>query len=239
MTRDTFASFPKTSWTQIRHAKSWSNTRRRDALAELVGRYWRPLYAFFRSKGASVEEAEDLVQTFLMRVLNDDRILSVDPQRGRFRDWLIACAKYHLIDVERRKRAKKRQPEQGLVSLQQLVDKPDVAFEPASDESPQDAFLEAWRRDLLDKALRTVESLCQVLSRETDFRIFCEYYVKDTTSDVTWKSLAEKYDLASWKHAARRADFVKVQLGKVIRDEISNYAENTDDIDDELRSIMG
>jgi hypothetical protein len=92
---------------------------------------------------------------------------------------------------------------------------------------------------VLDRALRQVAKKCGELCRDVDYDIFCEYYLCESERRVTWQELATKYELATWKHAARRADYVKVQLGAAIRNEIRQYANNDDEVDDELRSMIG
>ncbi len=65
-------SFATTLWTQVVRAADPSSPARREALEALFAAYWRPLYAFARRRGASVEDAKDSVQGFLARVLEKD-----------------------------------------------------------------------------------------------------------------------------------------------------------------------
>ncbi|MFC1758722.1 RNA polymerase sigma factor [Planctomycetota bacterium] len=239
MDRHTFAEFPQTSWTMIRQANNLSEEDRRIVVDRLIQQYWRPLYAYYRASGNSISDAEDAVQSLLLRFLTDDRFLAVSPDRGRFRNWLIACAKHHLLDRERHKKALKRSPVSPQISLDDLKTKVGDQFEPSTDESPDSAYFDAWRRELLDSAIKRVASICGELQREQDFEVFCEYYLSELDVRPTWKKLADKFELPSWKHAARKADYVKVLLGKTIRDAIRQYVEDEGEIDEELRSILG
>jgi hypothetical protein len=54
-------------------------------LGTLCQTYWYPLYAYARRFGHGVEEAEDLVQAFFVRILEKQALQHADPERGRFR----------------------------------------------------------------------------------------------------------------------------------------------------------
>ena len=93
------ASFPRGEWTgRIFQTTHWSAVLRvsderpgesRQALEELCRTYWYPLYAFVRRKGCNHEEAQDLTQTFFAKLLEKNRLSLADPERGRFRTFLL------------------------------------------------------------------------------------------------------------------------------------------------------
>ena len=74
----------------------------RAALAELCELYWPPLYAYARRRGHSVEEAQDLTQAFFTRLLEKRAVQVADPQRGRFRSFLLTSFKHFAALVFRR-----------------------------------------------------------------------------------------------------------------------------------------
>ena len=74
------SSFETTHWSLVRAAGSDSTGRARDALAQLCGTYWEPLYAYLRRQGHSAEDAEDLTQGFFARVL-EKGVLDAAEQR--------------------------------------------------------------------------------------------------------------------------------------------------------------
>jgi hypothetical protein len=59
------------------------------ALAELCGLEWYPLYTFARYKGFSEDDAQDLTQSFFLRLLEKRAPKQAEPHKGRFR----SCAK--------------------------------------------------------------------------------------------------------------------------------------------------
>ena len=70
----------------------------REALETLCGSYWYPLYAFARRKGRPPEAAEDSVQEFFGRLLAKEGLGAADPERGRFRSFLLTSFQNHLIN---------------------------------------------------------------------------------------------------------------------------------------------
>ena len=73
----------------------------RNALTTLCETYWYPLYAFLRSRGHSAEDAEDITQAFFARLLEKHTLRHADPDRGRFRSFMIATDRYMTFAEER------------------------------------------------------------------------------------------------------------------------------------------
>src|SRR5690606_27865932 len=99
--------FPTTRWTLILEARERPELRAR-ALGELSRVYWRPLYVFFRQKGASAESAEDAVQSLLLSLLERDVIERLSPGIGRLRGFLRTAAANHLAKQYEHATAQKR-----------------------------------------------------------------------------------------------------------------------------------
>ena len=102
--------FPTTHWSLVVAAKpdEVSRSRARKALEELCRAYWYPLYAFVRYRGYSSDEAQDLTQSFFARLIETGGFASADPERGRFRSYLLGAMKHFLANEWHRARAQKR-----------------------------------------------------------------------------------------------------------------------------------
>src|SRR4029079_8997508 len=91
--------FTTTRWTLIvRAAGDPTSSQAREALAELCESYWYPVYAFVRRTGKSTEDAQDLTQAFFARVLEKRGLRNADPERGRFRSYLLAAVRHFLAN---------------------------------------------------------------------------------------------------------------------------------------------
>lgn len=78
------------------------------ALDELCKIYWRPLYAFARGDGRSHEDAEDAVQGFLARGMEQDLFSMADESRGRMRSFLLTSFRRYMRDIWLKGQAEKR-----------------------------------------------------------------------------------------------------------------------------------
>lgn len=101
------ASPPTTNWSLIVAAQS-SPEHRQAALARLCQLYWPPLYVFARRHGLAAADAEDATQGFFAKILAQDWLAQLDPQKGRFRGFLYQSMAFHLSELRRRQQAEKR-----------------------------------------------------------------------------------------------------------------------------------
>ena len=61
--------------------------------------YYAPVLAFIRRNAPDEDAARDLTQEFFARLLARQGIATVDPQRGRFRSFLLGAVKHFLADM--------------------------------------------------------------------------------------------------------------------------------------------
>jgi RNA polymerase sigma factor (sigma-70 family) len=236
--RESHVRFPTTSWTLIRDAQGGPSQERKQALADLLRGYWRPLYAYFRGKRRSRADSQDLVQGFLHALVATGGIDKFErAASSRFRSWLRASARNFMLDEIRKAKAGKRKPPKGVISFADLTLANGRPFEPAEMDG-SDPFTDAWRRELVDRAIKTVCEVCEESDRRVDYDLFLEYYVNDRDQQPTWKELAEKHALGDWKEAARKADWVKSKLTEAIRGAIRCYVEHEEEIDTEIRELL-
>ena len=95
---ETASRFQTTSWTLIVRARA-----SRADLQELLSVYWSPVYAYLRRSGVDPHDAADLTQGFLSEVVLDRGFVErADPERGRFRSFLLSALSKFVIDEHRR-----------------------------------------------------------------------------------------------------------------------------------------
>ena len=80
----------------------------RRALEEICRTYWMPVYSFVRQRGAGIEDAEDLTQSFFCHLLDKKWFSQVDPNRGRLRSYLFASLSNFLASAHSYAHAGKR-----------------------------------------------------------------------------------------------------------------------------------
>lgn len=149
------SGFPTTRWTLVVAAGDPQRREARSALASLCANYWYPLYAWLRRRGYSPDEAQDLTQEFFMRLLEGRYLDRANPEKGRFRAFLLTSLKFFVADEKDRDRALKRGGG-AVVSLEISSGEERYQREPAHDETPERIFERRWALSVLD---RVVEKL--------------------------------------------------------------------------------
>src|SRR6202167_6781005 len=100
--------FPTTRWSLVVAAGDPHRKEARSALVSLCENYWYPLYAYLRRRGHSADQAQDLTQEFFIRVLEGRYLDRADPEKGRFRSFIMTSLKFFVAGEEDRDRAQKR-----------------------------------------------------------------------------------------------------------------------------------
>jgi RNA polymerase sigma-70 factor (ECF subfamily) len=80
----------------------------RAALSELCEGYYEPVLRFLRREGRDEDAASELAQEFFARILSRGGFDGADPERGRFRSYLLGALKHFLGDLRERERRLKR-----------------------------------------------------------------------------------------------------------------------------------
>jgi RNA polymerase sigma factor (sigma-70 family) len=162
--------FASTQWSIVLAAKDAASPRAADAMAVLCATYWRPLYAYVRRSGRSVEDAQDLTQSFFSRLLDKDCLQHVDPGLGKFRSFLLASLKNFIASEWRRERAWKRGGSADLVSIDEMTRAEDhYAAGLTLHETPERVYERNWALALLEK---TTLRLADEFSAAGKVRVF-------------------------------------------------------------------
>jgi RNA polymerase sigma-70 factor (ECF subfamily) len=138
-----------TLWTIVAHAKGGPGEAVRAAQQELMRRYSRAVHRYLLGALRDPDVADELAQEFALRFLRGE-CKRVDPQRGRFRDYLKGTLSHLVAEYYRRQGAEaKLLPAIGA----------DLAATPAESEERDRQFVESWRDELL---ARTWEALAAI-----------------------------------------------------------------------------
>src|SRR5208282_5802991 len=144
------SQFPTTRWTLVVAAADPQRKDARSALVSLCEGYWYPLYVYLRRRGYPADQAQDLTQEFFIRLLEGRYLDRADPEKGRFRSFLLTSLKFFVADEEDRRRAHKRGGG-AVLSLEFSSGEDRYQREPAHDETPERIF-ERLKMFLLGKS---------------------------------------------------------------------------------------
>lgn len=152
------AAFRTTHWSLVLRAGRTDAPGSAEALETLCRAYWFPLYAFARREGCAPEEAQDATQEFFTRLFARNYLQTADPDRGRFRSFLLASFK-HMMANERRDAARlKRGGGAAVFSLEALHPEERYALEPAHALTAERVFERRWAEAVLVRTLDRLEA---------------------------------------------------------------------------------
>lgn len=87
--RASYDRFATTRWSMVMHTAASSAVDANAALAELVQRYWYPVYAYARRSGHTPPIAQDIARSFLSLLMRDFRGGNSRNAKGQFRRFLF------------------------------------------------------------------------------------------------------------------------------------------------------
>jgi len=229
--------FATTHWSLVVAAKpdEASETRARTALEELCRSYWYPLYAFVRFRGHSADDAQDLTQAFFARIIETGGLGSVDPERGRFRSYLLGAMKHFLANEWHRAQTQKRGGRVQFVEWDALDPEARFAGATKSSDDPEQLFDREWAAEITAGALQALLDEMASAGKGEQF-------------DALKGSLTGEDELPREEVAARlnmSEGAVKVAVSrlrqryrKLLRAAIAETVSNKTDLDEEMRYLV-
>jgi RNA polymerase sigma-70 factor (ECF subfamily) len=172
--------FASTHWSIVLAAKDGGSDHARAALASLCATYWRPLYAYVRRSGHSVEDAQDLTQSFFSRLIEKQSLRHVDPALGKFRAFLLTALKNFLANEWRRDQARKRGGTSQVVSLEDMTRAEGLyASGYNRSDTPEQIYERNWALALLERSTARLAAEFDTAGKAHLFAVLKPYLVGD------------------------------------------------------------
>jgi RNA polymerase sigma factor (sigma-70 family) len=229
------AKFQETHWSVILQFKRGAEDAEA-AIEYFANAYRRPIYSFIRNRGFSPEDAEDFTQGFMLEIIERDALRKANPEKGRFRSYLLAALKNFLANEWDKRSTQKRGGHYQFISF----DDPDAeAFHSewaASSSHPEKLFDRIWALSLVEQARTRLREEYQEEGRLA----FCEALfpmMLCEESDASYADLSIKLGQAegSLRNAVSK---LRARYGKLIRRLIRNTVPEDSDIEKELDYLM-
>jgi RNA polymerase sigma-70 factor (ECF subfamily) len=222
--------FLTTRWTLVGKALASGETEARTALGDLFVIYWKPLYRYVRRTGKSAEDAEDLVQGFFEHLLAGDGLRLADPDRGRFRSFLLAAIKNFMASEWRREHRQKRGGYATHLSLDWHDAETGLGLEAEDARSPDRLFDHEWAIALLEKVLDDLER------EEPEFSRWKSYLSLSRErlpyADITRESGMSEGAVRVAVHRARK------RYRERVREEIAGTLTERSLVEDEMKALF-
>src|SRR5690349_14289809 len=186
--------FTTTHWSVVLAAGDKTSPRSQEALGRLCQAYWFPIYAFVRKRGHSPEQAQDLTQGFFASFLEKQHMAKANPERGRFRCFLMTSVENFLRNENDRARAQKRGGGRQIISLDEQDAEARYLCEPTTEMDPAKAFEQRWAATLLDMVFGRLQAEFSGTGRGDLFDAL-QAHLWDETEATPYPELAERFGL--------------------------------------------
>jgi RNA polymerase sigma factor (sigma-70 family) len=128
------------------------------ALSGFCEAYWPPLYSFLRHRGFSSADAQDLVQGFFARLLEQNALTRADQQKGRLRTFLLGSLQNFLYNEYDRARALKRGGGRQVVSIEEHLPEAEAAMMATAHLSDTACYDLVWASTIVSRAWQNLET---------------------------------------------------------------------------------
>jgi RNA polymerase sigma factor (sigma-70 family) len=239
MTSGTHA-FHTTHWTLVRNARGES-PEARQALSELCATYYAPVVAFLRREGRDDDAARELAHEFFAKVLAGDSLCGIDPERGRFRSYLLGAVKHFLANHRRNAAREKRGGGAEHVAIRETTDTtPGIEVADSSSLAVNveldAAFDREWALAIVERSLALLESESSSAGQTAQFATL-KPWLSPAASRASQADIAAQLGLSegALKVAIHR---LRRRFRDITRAEIAQTLHDTADLDDEMRHLV-
>jgi RNA polymerase sigma factor (sigma-70 family) len=233
--------FVTTRWSLILSAATFGNEeqRARDALAELCRTYWRPIFSFVRTRGHSIEDAQDLTQDFFVTILKKNWLHHADRDRGRFRSLLLRSLHNFLVNAAEKAHAHKRGGDLEFISWDNWTAKEfsqlPVSAQALNSLPPERLFDLSWATTVVEHALQRLREECESKGKLWLFQALSSH-LTDERDDLSYANLSGKLGMAETA-VKKQLHNMRQRYRSLLRDEVSQTVEDPGDVDDEIRYL--
>jgi RNA polymerase sigma factor (sigma-70 family) len=227
--------FQRTLWSDVRRAGRSDSTRGVEALDKLCRAYWPPIKAYLRTWGKDEHEAEDLTQGFFAFLLEKQLIACADPDKGRFRSFLLGSLKNFLRNEHERQQALKRGGGTFCVSLEAQREQGHVAEEPVDPRKPDLAFDRGWAMEVLRQASIRLREEYDRAGLKQMFVVLSPYLT--SFHHVPYRELAAA--LGKTEGAVRTAlSRLRAYYREIVRGLVAQTVSDPKDVNEEVRYLI-
>jgi RNA polymerase sigma-70 factor (ECF subfamily) len=228
--------FQTTHWSLVVQAADRGSLESTAALEALCRTYWRPLYHYVRRRTANIDEADDLTQEFFARLLEKNYLAAANPDRGKFRAFLLTAFKHFLANEWEKARAQKRGGGKPAIPLDFNAARTRNVLEPATGLTPEETYDREWATTVLAGVFESLEGEFARDEKGDEFNLLKGFL----TGDHPDRSYAEAArELGSSEAAVKMAVHrLKGRFRERLREHIAATVAGPEEIDAEIRALF-
>jgi RNA polymerase sigma-70 factor (ECF subfamily) len=228
------AAFFTTRWTMVMRA-SGDAPEAKAALGELCEAYWNPVFNFLRREGRNEDQSREITQEFMSRMLSGQGFNHAEPNKGRFRSYLLGALKHFLAEMKRNEGRLKRG---GDVEIESVDSESSSVREiPDTGAEISDAYFDRqWALAIMDRSLTSVQSDFAKAGKGSQFEILKAWLIGDSTGLSQAEAAASLgMTTGALKVAIHR---LRANFKDAVQAEIAQTLEDPNDAAEELRYLI-
>ena len=207
------------------------------ALADLCDAYYEPVVAYLRRVLRDADAARDMSHAFFAEVLAGGRIHTADPERGRFRFYLLGAVKHFV--AHRREADMRQRRGGGVLPLSLDAESPDSPALNVPDDaclSPEAAFDRQWAVTVLARAMDVLQAECAVGGKSALFdQLRPSLLGESEYGDQAAAAEALGLSGGAMKVAVHR---MRHRFRQCVKEEIAGTLKDEAAVEDEMRSLL-
>jgi DNA-directed RNA polymerase specialized sigma24 family protein len=228
--------FATTQWSLVVAAGHRGSEEAEAALEQLCSQYWIPVFAFVRSQGHSVEESEDLTQSFFTHLVEKEVLHAADQNRGRFRSFLLAGCRNFLSNERDRMLAAKRGAGRTPLSIDAAAAEARYQRALAHEETPERLYDRQWCLTLLAQVLDDLREEYVAGGKQRLFdRLRGFLTIGDDAGSHAEAARDLEMSIAAVKVAVHR---LRRRYRHALREHVAATVATPDEIEDERRYLL-
>jgi RNA polymerase sigma factor (sigma-70 family) len=234
----TQAGFHTTQWNLVlASAQGGDAAGADDALDDLCRSYWSPLYAFARRRGKSPPDAQDAVQGFFLHFIETRAFARADPQRGRFRAFLLGSFIRFMASEWERGHTQKRGGNREIISLDMKLIEASGLPELTTAATPERAFEERWALTVVERAMAQLTADAETRGKSAAFAAARPFLTGEGHAESYQETAAALgMGAGAWKTLIHR---LRREFGTLLRREVARTLSDPTEVESELRHLRG
>jgi DNA-directed RNA polymerase specialized sigma24 family protein len=226
--------FRTTQWKLVAALSADSAPEARAALEELYRLYSYPVYAFIRRRGHRRQDAQDLTQDFFVHLVEKGTLLRADPQRGRFRNYLLGSLQLFLAHAAERAGAGKRGGGCQWVFLDD--DTAEEQYQLAAPEgmTAEKLFEVRWAATLVEATFTRLRGELESEGKGHLFEALQGFLVSPEDASYPQAAGTLSLSIAALKTAIHR---LRARYRVLLREEVARTVASAAEVDEELRYL--
>jgi DNA-directed RNA polymerase specialized sigma24 family protein len=231
--------FTSTRWTIVLDAGE-SQTPPDDALralSELCRIYWRPIFLFLRRQGSNPDDAQDLTQGFFAHLIESRAYARADPDKGRFRSFLLGALKHFVAHARAHDRRQKRGGGMILGPLDTAaIAEADARAVGSQAWSAERVYEREWAETLLRTALDRLAEECALAGKDELFKQLNSHLSVTSERAVPYEEMSLQLGRPI---TTLRSDVARLRsrYRAILREEVGGTVAQASEVDAELRHL--